>query len=76
MSGSKAVGTPGVKTTPDQLAADKELAYQRHNPYMGRRCEVKLPLGRPSRHATRGERSVQMDVDAHRDGALGAKKGW
>jgi len=35
MSGCKPVGTPGVKTTSDQLLEDKELAYQRHKPYRG-----------------------------------------
>ena len=33
MSGSKAVGTLGVKTTSEQLAADNKLAYHRHKPY-------------------------------------------
>ncbi len=35
MSGCKSVGTPGVKTTSDQLLEDTELAHPRHKPYRG-----------------------------------------
>ena len=35
MSGSKSVGTPGVKVTSEQLAQDKDLSHQRQRPYRG-----------------------------------------
>jgi hypothetical protein len=35
MSGSKPVGTPGAKTTTEQLSEDKELAHHRQKPYRG-----------------------------------------
>ncbi len=35
MSGSKSVGTPGVKVTSEQLTDDEDLAYQRQRPYRG-----------------------------------------
>ena len=35
MSGSKPVGTSGVKVTSEQLAEDRDLSYQRQRPYKG-----------------------------------------
>ena len=35
MSGSKSVGTPGVKATSEQIAVDKELSAERQRPYRG-----------------------------------------
>ena len=35
MSGSKSVGTPGVKVTSEQLTEDKDLTYQRQRPHRG-----------------------------------------
>jgi hypothetical protein len=35
MGGSTAVGTPGAKTTSEQLTTDKELPRQRQRPYRG-----------------------------------------
>ena len=35
MGGGKRVGTPEVKATPEQTAADQELAIERQRPYRG-----------------------------------------
>jgi histone deacetylase 1/2 len=35
VSGSKSVGTPGVKPTSEQIAADQELSVERQRPYRG-----------------------------------------
>jgi hypothetical protein len=35
VSGSKSVGTPGVKPTSEQIAADQELSPERQRPYRG-----------------------------------------
>ena len=75
MSGSKPVGTPGVKVTSEQLAQDKDLSHQRQRPYRGGGSQGQLPFGRPSGSAARGEGSVQMDVDADTDSPYGAEKG-
>ena len=35
MSGSKSVGTPGVKQTSEQISMDRELSYEKQRPYRG-----------------------------------------
>ena len=35
MTGSRSVGTPGVKATSEQIAADKDLSPERQRPYRG-----------------------------------------
>ena len=35
MSGGKSAGTPGTKTTSEQIAADKEMSTDRQRPYRG-----------------------------------------
>ena len=47
MSGSKPVGTPGVKVTSEQLAEDRDLSHQRQRTVQRSSGEGKLPLRRP-----------------------------
>ena len=35
MSGSKSVGTPGVKQTSEQISMDRELSFDKQRPYRG-----------------------------------------
>ena len=65
MGGSKSVGTPGVKTTSEQLGEDKELAYQRHKPYRGVAARSNyLSADRPDmQHAAKEERTPGAEED-------------